>query len=344
MPHDRKWTDRTMTNEEWRKHKYYQLDPLPDIQSALLNSYDIKRYVDEGCLLEKLDESRLKPASYELRFLGELHYWELESTGKLGRKILPICDKTLVPIPKNSITYLWIEEKFLLPEYIAARFNLHIRHVHKGILLGTGPLVDPGFFGRILIPLHNLTDNDYMLEGGEGIIWVEFTKLSMNGFWEEDPEKGQRKTEQRDQYLKKFSVLKDIQDPDQYFKKSIKIEDGVQSAFKGALDDAKTSADEARNQADSIRRKIQNIGYIAIVALILTFGAFLYQGFSFVSQIVDSTQEQNLRQIEFDRNRQSEEITTLKERMDLYRKEIDVLKEKMELMNAEKEAERSLVQ
>ena len=331
-----------MTNEEWRKHPNYRLDPLQDIQSALLNSYDIKRYVDKGCLLEKsaFNENRLKPASYELRFLGELHYWELESAGKLERRILPVCDKTSVIIPKNSITYLWIEEKFLLPEYIAARFNLHIRHVHKGILLGTGPLVDPGFFGRILIPLHNLTDNDYTLEGGEGIIWVEFTKLGMNEFWlKEDSESGQRH-----QFLKEFPKLKDIQDPNQYFEKSIEIKNGVQSAFKGALDDATASAEEARNQADSIRKRIEKIGYVALFITVIAIGAFLYQGFSFVGQIVDSAQEQNLRQIEFDRSRQSEQITTLKERVDLYGKEIDKLKEQIDFMAAEKEEESSLVQ
>ena len=328
-----------MTNEDWREHPNYRVDPLQDIQSALLNSYDIKRYVDKGCLIEKstFNENRLKPASYELRLLGELHYWNLESTGKLERRILPVCDKTSVIIPKNSITYLWIEEKFLLPEYIAARFNLHIRYVHKGILLGTGPLVDPGFFGRILISLHNLTNNDYTLKGGDGIIWVEFTKLNMNQFWLE-------KSEQRPQFLKEFQKLKDIKDPDQYFEKSIKIEDGVQSAFKGALDNATTSADEARNHADSIRKRLERIGYAAIVGTVLVIVTFLYQGYSFVGQIVDSVQEQNLRQIEFDRDRQSEEIATLKARVDLYEKEIDKLKEQIDLMATEKEAESDLVQ
>jgi len=31
--------------------------------------------------------------------------------------------------------------------------------------------------------LHNLTETDYELIGGEGIIWVEFTKLSPNPAW-----------------------------------------------------------------------------------------------------------------------------------------------------------------
>jgi hypothetical protein len=44
-------------------------------------------------------------------------------------------------------------------------------------------LVDPGFVGRLLIPLHNLTSKDYCLVGGDGLIWVEFTKLSPHADW-----------------------------------------------------------------------------------------------------------------------------------------------------------------
>ena len=62
-----------MTNEEWRNHKYYKFDPFAeDIQPALLNSVDIKRYADadKGCLIEDFDPERLKLASYKMRFLG----------------------------------------------------------------------------------------------------------------------------------------------------------------------------------------------------------------------------------------------------------------------------------
>ncbi len=79
----------------------------------------------------------------------------------------------------NSITFVQVEPFFRLPDYIALRFNLKITHVHRGILLGTGPLVDPGFVGRLLIPIHNLTLNTYRLGRGEGLIWLEFTKTSL---------------------------------------------------------------------------------------------------------------------------------------------------------------------
>ena len=237
--------------------------------------------------------------------------------------------------------------KLLLPEYIAARFNLHIRHVHKGLLLGTGPLIDPGFSGRILIPLHNLTDNDYELSGGDGIIWVEFTKLSKNEFWS-TPTNSIR----RPLYLKEFPQQKDIYNPDKYLQKSGVLEaSGIQSAFKGALDTATESAKKAEVQTDEIRRTIRNIGIIALLGIVLAVGAFLYQGFSFVGQIVDSAQEQNFRQIEFDRKKQSntinlyrERITTLEARMALYEEDIENLKKQVDSMMAEKEEKHSLDQ
>ena len=222
-----------MTNKEWRSHRHYQLDPLSDeILPALLNSVDIKRYVDRDCLIEKttFDLERLKTASYEMRFLGKLYYWETTNDGRLKRRCCDVSVGDTVTLPRNSITYLWMKEKLLLPEYIAARFNLHIRYVHKGLLLGTGPLVDPGFFGNLLIPLHNLTDNDYELKGGDGFIWLEFTKLSKHEFWS-------KHGIQRPHCLKSFPNRKGIDDPELYFNKSdLTKMGGVQSAFKGTLD------------------------------------------------------------------------------------------------------------
>jgi hypothetical protein len=65
-----------------------------------------------------------------------------------------------------------------MPVYIVGRFNLLIRDVYRGLLVGTGPLVDPGFVGRLSIPLHNFTSNEYLLRAGEDFVYFEFTKLS----------------------------------------------------------------------------------------------------------------------------------------------------------------------
>ena len=174
-----------MTPDDWRKHPNYSIDPYVDIEPALLNSVHIKRYGREECLVTDFDPARVNPASYTMCLLGTLYWWERKGT-RVVQQQLTITDEKPVILPRNSISYLLTDQEFRLPQYIAARFNLHIRHVHKGILLGTGPLVDPGFAGPLLIPLHNLTDNDYRIPSGDPIIWVEFTKLSPLDYWKRD--------------------------------------------------------------------------------------------------------------------------------------------------------------
>lgn len=172
------------TEAKDRFKEFSSKDPLPEVRPALLNSGDIYDYARITSMVFPFDENnekkKLKSASYEIDFMGEVHYIN-EKTGKSECEYL-VRHRPFI-LKKNSIVFLYIETKFFLPDYIAIRFNLKITHVHRGLLLGTGPLVDPGFVGRLLIPLHNLTSEDYVIKGGEGLIWVEFTKLSPHRNW-----------------------------------------------------------------------------------------------------------------------------------------------------------------
>ena len=285
-----------MTNSDWPKHPYYSRDPLTDIEPALLNSMDIKRYVDEGCLIDKdsFDSERMKTASYEMRFLGVLYDWE-DKEGQLRQQCRKICDGKFVTLPKNSISYLWMEECLLLPEYIAARFNLHIRHVHKGILLGTGPLIDPGFGGRILIPLHNLTDNDYELKGGEGIIWVEFTKVSKNPYWSQNGDNIERPPD-----LAEFPSRKVISDPRLYLKKAdVPLVLGVRSAFRGALDQAKSVSDEAIKKVRALESTFRKWGFgaggVALLSIVIGIGALVHSAYQVSISAIETVNSQSKR-------------------------------------------------
>ncbi|MBI5254861.1 MAG: hypothetical protein HY855_00060 [Burkholderiales bacterium] len=153
----------------------YSFDPLPEILPALLNSADIQAY-QEACNIirgEPLEVDRLKAASYRINCHGTI-YWA-DGTGRREHEIKPGSPFTLQP---NSIAFISPRVEFNLPDFLAARFNLSISLVHKGLLLGTGPLIDPGFRGQLLIPLHNLTTSPVQLNAEDGIISVEFTKLS----------------------------------------------------------------------------------------------------------------------------------------------------------------------
>ena len=153
-------------------------DPFPDIPHALLAADDIKKYVFETGAIAPFDPSkeggRLKKASYEGR-IGKAAYEYDEKTELVRIPIDPLTVKA------NSIVFVETDLDFRLPEFMAVRFNLQIRHVHRGLLLGTGPIVDPGYWGKLCIPLHNLTDEDYRIPHEEGLIWIEFTKTSLKG-------------------------------------------------------------------------------------------------------------------------------------------------------------------
>jgi hypothetical protein len=120
-------------------------------------------------------------------------------------------------------------------------------------LLGTGPLVDPGFEGNLLIPLHNLTANEYRFSVGEGLIWVEFTKISKNQRWACESIEDNRSGE-----YKIFPPEKKNLDPKYYFEKAAEgrpirssIPDAIQTSADMA-EKAKNSAKEAADKAESI--------------------------------------------------------------------------------------------
>jgi deoxycytidine triphosphate deaminase len=159
-------------DERFRKTLSY--DPFPAIPAALLNSSDFYNYVAATGMVHPFEEDQLKSASYSIRIGDKVIYWN--GSNKIKEKQLSSHENFAVPA--NSIVFIKTKEKFRLPPYIAMRFNLKINNVHRGILLGTGPLVDPGYEGHLLIPLHNLTTNTYYFQQNETFVWAEFTKTS----------------------------------------------------------------------------------------------------------------------------------------------------------------------
>lgn len=208
-------------------------------------------------------KSRLKKATYEGR-VGE-------SAFKYNRKNIPerIFDRgkdEFLKIPKNSIVFAECDLDFRLPDFIALRFNLQIRHVHRGLLLGTGPLVDPGFWGKLCIPLHNLTDEDYLIPKDEGLIWIEFTKTALpvegkdparkpldgDGSWDIEA------------FLSKAAT--------QYTGEKIPIRSSLPEMFAGASSAAEKAAEEAASaKADAEKAlesadKMRNYNFYAMIA------------------------------------------------------------------------------
>lgn len=164
--------------------RYKSADPFPWIDAALLNSADLLKYLLTVGIIEPFKASNLKGVTYQCTFSGEAHCYDPKEK---RMKQADLNDDQELVLERNSITYLRIEEKFHVPEYMALRFNLSVSNAYKGLLLGTGPIIDPGFDGNLFIPLHNLTGNEYVIKKGASLIRVEFTKLSRHPVWEKRP-------------------------------------------------------------------------------------------------------------------------------------------------------------
>lgn len=155
-------------------------DPYPMISSSLLNSEDIIKYILTTGMLFPFEPRNLMGATYTCTFSGT-YMRRNDETKEL--ESCSISDNEELIIKPNSITYLEITTDFKIPSYLVLRFNLEVSNAYKGLLLGTGPVVDPDFVGRINIPLHNFTTNEYVIKKGATLISIEFTKLSINRGW-----------------------------------------------------------------------------------------------------------------------------------------------------------------
>lgn len=174
-----KTTDKRTSEQQYKI--YRSVDPFPDVEPALLNYVDAYRYIYTCGIIDEFREEKLNGITYACSFSGNAYFCKPDE--KEMQLLEPGMDDYYV-INSNSITYLEIEETIRVPEYLALRFNLSVSNAYKGLLLGTGPIIDPGFVGKLYIPLHNLTANEYKIKKGAELILIEFTKQSRNKKWE----------------------------------------------------------------------------------------------------------------------------------------------------------------
>jgi deoxycytidine triphosphate deaminase/cell division protein FtsB len=293
-----------------RFKRFQSQDPFPDIAPALLNSADIYDYVAVTAMIHPFDVNKLKSASYAVPILGKVVYWD-ERNQKQVENIDRNQEFILRP---NSIAFVTIEPMLRLPDYIAFRFNLKITNVYRGILLGTGPLVDPGFVGKLSIPLHNLTTNDYKFVGGEDLIWMEFTKLSPNQRWN-TINTSSNSIPRIGQYVE-FPSDKALPDVEGYLRKA-----DQHRSIRSSIPEVFHNAEEAAKEASNTVKYFQRVGILSALAIFIALGALFFQTYSLVQDSVSYVKNSRDEKVQYEKT-----IQTLE-------KEIKVLKEQVKELN-----------
>jgi deoxycytidine triphosphate deaminase/cell division protein FtsB len=284
---------------EERFQKYKQTDPFPEIIPALLNSADICDYVAATGMIYPFhheDNKKFKPASYAVSILGKLLYYDGDGK-KQVKEISYQSDQKEFTLKSNSIAFVTLEPMFRIPDYIALRFNLKITHIYRGLLLGTGPLVDPGFCGHLSIPLHNLTNNDYTFSVGEDLIWMEFTKLSPNPVFYQKLVHSLSRKGKYCPFPSRKSASDDDVDVEDYVHKALKApqpssvqNSSVQSSIPKVFRDTENQRKEVQTtlkEAETTLERFKLGGYIAGIALLIALFALAYQVNSLVQDSVN---------------------------------------------------------
>ena len=195
--------------------------------------------------------------------------------------------------------------------------------MHKGLLLGTGPVVDPGFIGHLVVPLHNLTRNTYVMKAGQELIWAEFTKTSLLPEWRQSGLALDGDAPMSNH--KPFDKAKSNHEMAYYINKATKsagpgratadfpansIPDRMIESLRAALQ-ARQDAENAKLEAEKAQKsvaRLRNFGVGAAVVLIIG----LITLFVAMLQLVNATQSmvrdergraasQRVRQTEIDR-------------------------------------------
>lgn len=253
------------------------------IPDTLLTSHHIIEVVKETGVVspffysEGLRKDRLKKAAYEGRIGSKAYIYKDKNCPE---RIFDSSKDEYLKVPRNSIVFVESDLDFRIPDFIALRFNLQIQHVHRGLLLGTGPLIDPGFWGKLCIPLHNLTDEDYEIPHDEGLIWIEFTKTTLPPDKADKARAPQASATERKEH---WDVEKFLHKAAEQFKgHKVPIKSSLPTMFDEATASAKKSADDAKSAFDEAR-SLRTLNLVAIVAaaialaaLTTSFGVFLW--------------------------------------------------------------------
>lgn len=120
--------------------------------------------------IDPFDESQVQAASYDLR-IGP------QGITTSTKKVVDLKDHGFMALNPGDFGIVISHESVKLgPQYVA-RFGLRSRYARDGLIATTGPQIDPGFQGRLIVGLTNLTPRAVSLPYKDDFLTVEFHKL-----------------------------------------------------------------------------------------------------------------------------------------------------------------------
>ena len=137
----------------------------------ILSDRRIEEAVENGrIVIEPFERKQVQSASYDLR-VGN------QGATTSSKRVVDVRSAGFVILEPGDFGVITVHEKIGLDTQHAARFGLRSKYARKGLIATTGPQIDPGFRGRLIIGLTNLTPRPVPVPYLDDIVSVEFHRL-----------------------------------------------------------------------------------------------------------------------------------------------------------------------
>lgn len=135
----------------------------------------------ERCINKKLitpyEERLVQTCSYDMTFSGEYYYYSETDGDRVN--IGKLEDNESLYIPAESLCYVLTEESVNMPNDLTASISLSFGLIKKGVMLAAQPPYDPGYRGKTVALLHNLSNDDVKITKGDHILNIVFNELKV---------------------------------------------------------------------------------------------------------------------------------------------------------------------
>lgn len=135
----------------------------------VLSDVDIQKFMSSGDVKITNFSGDIEPASYDLR---------VGSNGILSDGIIDISKKRCIKIPRGSTAVIYPCEEIKLSNKVAARYGLRSKFARRGLILLSGPQIDPGFEGILSVTVFNAGTDYVRIDHLEKFATIEFMELS----------------------------------------------------------------------------------------------------------------------------------------------------------------------
>lgn len=132
-------------------------------------------------LIEDYSLDNVKSCSYDLRMGHDYYYYDHNTEkGSDSNPVIKHLDNQhrLLSIPPDAICYVITKEEINMPADLTAQISLSFGLINQGIMLAIQPPFDPGYHGKTVALLHNLSDEPVEIEFEQHILNIVFYTLT----------------------------------------------------------------------------------------------------------------------------------------------------------------------